>query len=170
MQSNKILKIAKISIVAAIYIIATIAISPLSFGAIQFRFSEVLVLLCFYNKNYCYSLILGCAIANLFSPLGLYDVIFGTLATVITAFCIYKTKNLFLSSLWATFFCVIIGLELFFLTQAPFWITTATIMIGEFVVVSILGVLIFKILEKNKKFMEIAELSLEKYNFKETQM
>lgn len=162
MCKNKIFKLSKIAIVAVIYIIATIAISPLSFGPIQFRFSEILVLLCFYNKNYCYSLILGCGIANLFSPLGIYDVVFGTIATAITVFCIYKTKNLFLSSLWATFFCFIVGLELFLLTQAPFWLTTITIMFGEFIVVSVAGVIIFKSLQKNKKFMEIVDLRLDK--------
>ena len=77
-------KIAKIGIIATLYIGATMAVAPLSFGAVQLRLSEVLVLLCFYNPEFSLSLIIGCFITNLYSPLTYYDLIFGVISTVFT--------------------------------------------------------------------------------------
>ncbi|MEG0615185.1 MAG: QueT transporter family protein, partial [Oscillospiraceae bacterium] len=61
-------RLAIIAMVAAAYFALTVLITPLSYGMVQFRFSEILVLLCFYKKDYCYSMAVGCLLANLFSP------------------------------------------------------------------------------------------------------
>ena len=45
--------LARLALIAALYAAMTLAVPGLSFGAIQFRFSEILVLLCFYRKDYC---------------------------------------------------------------------------------------------------------------------
>ena len=101
-NSSRIYRLARISLVAALYFVCTVALAPISFGAVQFRLSEILVLLCFYKKDYCYSLILGCALANLFSPLGIYDVIFGTLATALTVIAVSHCRHLLLATLFPT--------------------------------------------------------------------
>ena len=72
MPKNEIFQtknLVRLALVAALYAALTLALPGLSFGAIQFRFSEILVLLCFYRKDYSISLILGCFIANCFSPM-----------------------------------------------------------------------------------------------------
>ena len=145
-------RLVQISAVAAFYFVMTVVFSPISFGAIQFRLSEILVLLCFYKRDYCYSLILGCALANLFSPMGVYDVIFGTLATVLSVICIYKSKNLLLASLFPTLSCIIVGLELHWVLDLPLLMTSLTVMLGEFVVVTVLGYPLFKEFEKSTIF------------------
>lgn len=38
---------------AAVYAALTLALAPLSYGPVQIRFSECMVLLAFYNKNGC---------------------------------------------------------------------------------------------------------------------
>ena len=154
-------KIAKIAIVATLYVGATLAVTPLSFGAVQFRFSEILVLLCFYNPIYSASLIIGCFIANLYSPMMHLDLVFGVASTVFTVLFIslfgkYKPfgrLSLFISSLFATLSMGFIAWELMYVGQ-PFWFSFLTTAIGEFVVVSIIGCTVFKKLEKNKNFME----------------
>ena len=73
--------------VAAIYVVLTWIFGAFSFGPIQLRISEVLVLLCFFNKKYFIPLTLGCLISNLMSPYSL-DVLFGTVATMISLFFI----------------------------------------------------------------------------------
>lgn len=160
-QSNQVsvYRLTRIAVVAAIYIVFTLAIAPLSYGAIQFRFSEILVLLCFYKKDYLYSMLIGCAIANLFSPFALYDVIFGTLATALAIICMRKCRRLWTASLFPTIGCIIIGLEITLLANTPqtlstFLITTATVMIGEFIVVTCIGVPVFMALEKHTEFMK----------------
>ena len=64
-MNKKIKDIARLSLVAAMYIVLTV-INPLSFGAIQFRISEILMFLIFFRKDYSISLIVGCFISNLF--------------------------------------------------------------------------------------------------------
>ncbi|MDD7183948.1 QueT transporter family protein, partial [Peptostreptococcus porci] len=59
--------IAKQAMVAALYAVLTWAIPSLSYGPIQFRVSEIMTLLAFYNPQYVIGLTVGCAIANLFS-------------------------------------------------------------------------------------------------------
>ena len=62
------------ALIAAIYVVMTLAIAPLSFGMIQIRISEVLMLMAFIDKKYAPGLVLGCFIANCFSPFGMMDV------------------------------------------------------------------------------------------------
>ena len=76
------------ALIAALYVVLTLITYPISFLGIQFRFAEILVLLCFFRKDYSIGLIIGCAIANLASSIGLVDVGFGTAATVVACVCI----------------------------------------------------------------------------------
>lgn len=141
------------SMVAAIYVVLTVGLAPISYGAFQFRISEVLNLLVFFNPLYAPGLIIGCLISNLFSPLGIIDVVFGTLATVFSVVCISRTKNLFIASLWPTVSCILIGAEIAYLeglTFIPFVTVTLSVMFGEFVVVTGLGVPLFKLLSANE--------------------
>lgn len=154
-------QIARIAIVATLYIGATLAVAPLSFGPVQLRFSEILVLLCFYNPEFCFSMILGCFIANLYSPLTYYDLIFGVMSTIFTVFGIYlfgkykpfKKLSLLVSTLFASVSMVFIAWELTLLGE-PFWFSLLTTFIGEFVVVTVLGYPIMKHLEKNDQIMK----------------
>ena len=160
-MNNKVKILTKLSLVAAIYAVLTVITSYISYGGVQFRLAEVLVLLCFFNKKYIPSLVIGCAIANMFSPFGIYDVIFGTFATLISVICMSKPKNMVLASVFPVIFNgIIIAIEILLfdpsvtITFGSFISLASTIMLGEFVVVTILGVLIFKSLEKNEYFIE----------------
>ena len=43
MKKNKYLDLIEISVIAALYVVLTIVVQPISFGEIQFRLSEVLM-------------------------------------------------------------------------------------------------------------------------------
>ena len=86
-------RIVKTAIVAAIYAALTIGLSPISYGPVQFRLSEVLILLAFINSDYIVGLTIGCLIANLLGPYGLADIIFGTFATFVSAWMVYLTPK-----------------------------------------------------------------------------
>lgn len=159
MRKNEIFNvknITRLAIVAAVYAVLTVVIAPLSYLAVQFRLSEILVLLCYYRKDYSVSLILGCFIANLFSPFGLYDIVFGTLATALAVIPMYYMKNIYLAALLPIVSNgLVVGLELW-LCGEPFWFSAGTVAIGEFAVVGIIGVLIFKLVfERNSHLMKI---------------
>ncbi|NCC78596.1 MAG: QueT transporter family protein [Clostridia bacterium] len=129
---------------------------PFSYLGVQFRIAEILVLLVFIDKRYIYGLTLGCPIANLGSPLGPVDVIFGTLATLIALLLISKTKNLFVATLWpAVVNGIIIGLLLYYLLDLPFLLSAAQVFFGEFVVVTLIGYFLFKRILRDRKLVEI---------------
>lgn len=154
----KIKDITRLAIVATIYVVFTLIIHPLSFDYIQFRLSEILVLLCFYRKDYVYSLVVGCLIANMFSPLAVYDMIFGTMATLISVILISKSKNLLVATLYPVLLNgIIVGSMLYFVLDLPvsMFASIGYVALGEFVVVSIVGFILFKILEKNRMFIEV---------------
>ena len=65
----------------AIYAVLTIILSPISYGPIQARLSEVLCVLPFFLPETAWGLAVGCAIANLMTG-NIFDVIFGSLATL----------------------------------------------------------------------------------------
>ena len=152
-------RLTRIGVVAAIYVVATLLCAPLAYNAIQFRVSEMLMLLCFYNKDYIISMTVGCILANLFSSLGMVDVLFGTLATVIAAVLMYlfhKKVNLVTASLFPVVSnALIVGAEIKFVFGDPFWINAAYVALGEFVCVTVLGVIVFKVLERNQGFMKL---------------
>ncbi len=155
MKKEKNLWMARIAIVAALYVVLTLISYPFSYGMIQFRISEALMLLCCYDKRYSYSMVIGCVISNLFS-FNLIDCIFGTLATILACICMILIKKKFIASFApAIFNGIIIGLELYFILETPLILSIASVAIGEIVVVVILGYFLFKALEKNKKLMEV---------------
>lgn len=150
--------IVTIGLVAALYVVLTVFLAPLSYGPIQFRVSEVLNLLAFVNPIFAPGIVLGCFIANLFSPLGIIDLIFGTTATLISVMMIVRSKKLWVASLWPVIVNgIIIGVELQYVAQAPFLIGGFQVALGEFVVVTLLGVPLFYALLKNTAFARIAQ-------------
>lgn len=148
-------KLTALSIVAAIYVVLTVMLGELAYSNIQFRISEALILLCFYKKEYIYALSVGCLIANIFSAMPI-DIIFGTLATVIAAILVSKSKNIYIASIFPVVVnAVIVGFELNLFFDLPLILSMAQVALGEFVCVCILGVILFKSIEKNKAFMRI---------------
>lgn len=92
-MSNKQLKfIVETGVIAAVYLVVTYILAPISFGPLQFRLSEVLTILPALTTAALPGLAIGVFLSNLLNPesLGLIDVVFGTLATVIAAMITYK--------------------------------------------------------------------------------
>lgn len=153
-MNHKIKDIVRLSIVASMYIVFTV-INPFSYSMIQFRISEILMLLCLFRKDYSYALIIGCFISNLFSEMMLYDILFGTLATILACICINFSKNLYISCIYPVIFnAVLVGLELSIAFKTPFLINLFWVGLGELVVM-IIGCIIFTTLRKNKHFLEM---------------
>ncbi len=145
-----------IAIVASIYVVLTIVIQPLAYGELQFRLSEVLMLMVFFNKKYSTSMIIGCLIANLWSPYLIWDMMFGTLATAISCLFIVKSKHLIVASIWpAVFNGLIVGAEIAILSNLNYGLCVLSVAIGEVVVVTIVGTILFSILSKNKEIINL---------------
>lgn len=168
-NNQKTLKLVKMALIVAVYVAVTGVFAPISFGNIQFRISEILVLLVFVDVLYLVPLTVGCAISNfLFTTMGMVDVVCGTAATFLALVMIYFTKQLlmkkqfknitivlFVSSIWASIVNgFIIGAELYYVLQLPFWLSVVQVAVGEFVVVSIVGVMVFKYILSNDRLKD----------------
>lgn len=152
-EISKVKNLTRIAVIAAVYALLTLLIAPLSYGAIQFRFSEILVLLCFYRKDYAISLTLGCFIANLLSPFGL-DIVFGTLGTAAAVFFMYYFRNIWLAALLPVITNgIIVGFELY-LYGEPLWFSMGTVALGELAVM-IIGVVLFKTVLERPHIMSL---------------
>jgi uncharacterized membrane protein len=77
------------AIIGSLYFALTIVFQAFSFGQVQIRVSEILTVLPFFFPEAIWGLTIGCLLANLFSPFGLIDIVFGTLCTFIAAFLTY---------------------------------------------------------------------------------
>ena len=156
-------RLVNLSAVAALYAIFTIITAPISYMGIQFRFSEILVLLVFFRKDYAYSIIIGCFIANLFGPLGVLDITLGVFQTVVAVFLISISKNLFLSALYPVITMPIIAFELHLainlglMEPVPFWILVVTTILGEAVVLLVFGYPIMRMLRKNEALLNLID-------------
>ena len=87
MKNKKVLFLVQAAIIAAIYVVLTYFISAfnLASGAIQVRISEALCILPFFTPAAVPGLFLGCLLSNLITGCVIWDVVFGSLATLVGA-------------------------------------------------------------------------------------
>ena len=87
-------------IVAALYVVLTYFLAPISYGPIQARVSEVMTVFPIFSWGMIPGVTLGCFISNLLNPdnLGPVDIIGGTLATLIAGILsrVIGKKNMWL--------------------------------------------------------------------------
>lgn len=167
MRKSNVQFITKTAVIAAVYVAITLVFAGISYGQIQFRISEILTLFAFIDPLYIPGLTIGCALANLGSPLGILDIVIGTIATLLSLLYIAfirkhfvnNTKSLIIASLGPVIFNgLIVGWELNYLLQLPYVITAIYVAIGEFVVVTIAGTIIFSRLMKNEKLISMLKI------------
>lgn len=101
MKNSKVRFIAYSAMIAAAYVALTMisAAFGLSSGAIQIRISEALCVLPIFTLSAVPGVTVGCFIANILCGGTVYDIVFGTLATLIAAVITYFIKNPLLSSI-----------------------------------------------------------------------
>ena len=87
MNNKKIMNLVQGALIAAGYAAATYASALLgiAYGQIQFRFSEALTVLSVFTPAAIPGLTIGCILGNLSSPFGMWDIVFGSLATLLAA-------------------------------------------------------------------------------------
>ncbi|CEO34992.1 citrulline cluster-linked gene [[Clostridium] sordellii] len=163
-MTNKTKKIVMTSLVAAIYAVLTLVLGAISYGPIQFRIAEIMVLLAFIKKDYIWGLTIGCFLANVIGPYGAPDIVFGTTATFLSVYAIYLTGKvmkgkkyaILIASIWPTLInAVIIGFMLNIFVGMPLILSMIQVGFGEFVVITIIGVPLYKII--GKKYIKLLE-------------
>lgn len=87
MNNSKALYITKAAVIAALYVVLTVSVSAfnLSSGAIQVRISEALTILPYFMPSAIPGLFLGCLLSNFLTGCLPWDIVFGSIATLIGA-------------------------------------------------------------------------------------
>ena len=81
--------------IAALYVVLTWVsdLFGLARGVIQFPLSESLYSIAIFSPSAVLGLFVGCILSNTLFGLGLYDIIFGSIATLIGAFFTRKLRK-----------------------------------------------------------------------------
>ncbi len=167
-KNRTIEKIVITAAIAAVYAVLT-AISGafgLAFSGVQFRLSEALTILPVFSPYAVAGLTLGCFISNLASPFGIFDMIFGTLSTLIAAYlsrkvsCVTFKNTPILAPLPPVIVgAAVVGAMIAFLlpegfSADAFIFSALSVGIGQFVVCYGLGIPLFFLIRKLQIFKE----------------
>ncbi len=155
MKSTKFLTQA--ALIAALYVVLTeiSTLLGLSSGVIQVRFSEAMCVLPLFTPAAIPGLTVGCIISNLLAGGILWDVVFGSLATLIGAVGTYYLSrvNKYLSPLTPILSNTIIipfVLKLAYGFEGTLGFFFVTVFAGEFISCALLGIPLMLALEKRK--------------------
>lgn len=165
--------ITKQAMIAAAYAVVSLVLAPISFGAVQARISEALTLMPVFGFANVYGITIGCFITNLVgfftgaNILGSLDCIFGTLATFVAGVLSYMLKDVRIKGLAIPSAippiivnAIVVGAELCILVAgkfnfAVFLAQAVSVAVGELISV-ILGVVLVRVIEKNRSLKELA--------------
>ena len=177
MKTKSTVYIVQAAVIAALYAALTILQNTLLPGtasmAVQFRVAEVLTILAVFTPAAIPGLTIGCVIANIssLSVLGPYDLIFGSIASLIAAVLMYllRNKRLFklpvasaLMPALANGFIVGFEIEFFFVEGGfhfgDFLFQGGCVALGELGVLFVLGLPLARLIDKqgfDKKLLAI---------------
>lgn len=145
------------ALIGAFYVALVLLFAELSFGQIQFRIAEVLLILLFFNKKLVPGLILGTFVANLIlSPIAV-DMIFGTLATIISIIGLLAFKKRPAIALLFPVLIngIIIGVLLYAFYELPLIISMIYVSIGQAAVLYLIGLPLYYYLNKRDDIIEL---------------
>ncbi|MGB7061227.1 MAG: QueT transporter family protein [Candidatus Zixiibacteriota bacterium] len=155
--------ISQVGIIAGLYAALTVVLAPISYGPIQLRVSEALTVLPYLTPAAVPGLFIGCLVANIFGGLGIYDVVGGSLLTLLAAFLTHlvaRTRRPILAPLPPVLLNSLgVSLYLHLLFQLPYWFTVVYIAIGEIGACFVLGYPLLLIILRKKKLLEMFRLS-----------
>ena len=145
-------------VIAAAYVVLTFIAQTvgLASGAIQFRLSEVLTILPMFTTAAIPGLAVGCVLANILTGCALWDVVFGSIATLLGALgthLLKKTENPYLGCLPPIISnMLIVPAVLMKVYGAPesYWYLMLTVGIGEVVCCGVLGLVLLFALDKRR--------------------
>ena len=146
------------ALVAALYVVLTYItnLAGMASGAVQVRVSEALCILPAFTASAVPGLFIGCLAANLLTGAALWDVVFGSIATLLGALGTrYFGKNKFLAPLFPIVSNTVIVpfvLKLTYGVEQGYIFLAGSIFIGEVISCGVLGAILYGALEKTKLF------------------
>lgn len=154
----KLRDLALIALVSSLYAIGTVLIAPISYGIVQARLTDSLILLSYlpeFGWSAVFGVTLGNIIANFFSPYGLPDIILGTIANVVASLSVMyisklkvKQKIVIAALVASVEIALIVGVGLLYIIYSVASVELAflSVFIGEVISVAIVGIILVKAL------------------------
>ena len=154
MKNNTAMKLAFGGVIAALYVVLTLVANAfgLASGAIQVRISEALTILPVFTTAAVPGLTVGCVLANLITGCAPWDVVFGSLATLIGAVGTRLLKDhpyvAWIPPVVSNMAIVPIVLQQVYGVPDAWWYLVLTVGAGEVISCSVLGLLLYKAASK----------------------
>lgn len=161
MNNKKVKVLTTSAMIAAVYLVLTLIFYLTSFAPMQSRLAEALTVLPYFTPLSIPGLFVGCLLANIIGGYGIWDIIIGSLTTLLAAYLTYKLtsnrpKRKWLAPLPPVILnAVIVGVELSILADAPLFATMLSVGVGQIIACYILGYPLMLLIERNKKLSEL---------------
>ncbi len=155
-RKTKTRMLSEIGIIAAMYTALVLVFAPISFGPLQMRVSEALCVLPFFTPVAVPGLFIGCLISNAIglamgTALGIFDVIFGSLATLAAAYLASKIKQKWLVPLPSVLInAFVVGGLLYAYLGVPYWINVLYVGVGQAIACYAFGMPLLFVLDRYK--------------------
>lgn len=145
-------------VIAAIYVVVTLLFQAISFGPIQFRISELLCVLPYFTPAAIPGLFIGCLVGNVLGGAAIYDIIFGSLATLLGAIGSYAVRRwkplVAVPPIPANTLIVPFVLRMAYGIPDAIWYLMATVGLGEVLAIGILGTGMMYAMDKNRYVLQ----------------
>jgi len=124
----------RIAAIAAVYVVVTMVFAPFSYHIVQVRISEALTVLPYLSRMAVPGLFIGCLLANFFGGLGLHDIVFGSLATLVAGYLTARMPRPYLAPLPPVLVnALVVGWYLSLLMNQPFLVVASYVGLGQLV-------------------------------------
>lgn len=148
------------ALVGALYTALSLIVLPISSGAIQFRISEALCILPIFMPEAIAGLFVGCILSNILAGCAIWDIIFGSLATLIGAIGCFMLRRMPKKWMWLATLPTIIANALIvppiliyaYGSTEAFGFLVFTVAVGELVCAGIGGSILYYTLSNAKIF------------------
>ena len=157
-NSILLLDLTQGAMIAALYVVLTFIanLAGLASGVIQVRLSEALTILPVFTAAAVPGLAVGCVLANLLTGCAIWDVVFGSLATLIGAVGtrLLRGQSPVLAVLPPILSNIIVPLVLqrVYGVEDAYWYLAMTVGAGEIISCGVLGLLLYRSLKNTKIF------------------
>ena len=151
-QTQATRRLARGAVIAALYTTLTLLLAPISYGQFQVRLSEAMTLLPILLPEAVPALAVGCLLSNILGGCTIFDIVFGTLATLLAALCTRRLRGKFwlAAAMPVLFNGVIVGAVVHYCYSPafPLLLCMLTVAIGEAIACMIVGPLLIGALRR----------------------
>ena len=154
MKNSPVKTVAYGGVIAALYVVLTLLINAMGLanGAIQVRISEALTILPVFTAAAVPGVTLGCVLANVLTGCALWDVVFGSLATLLGALGTRMLRNrpllAWIPPVISNMFIISVVLQKVYGVPETFWYLMLTVGAGEVISCGVLGLLLYFALKR----------------------